>query len=195
MSAYLWIATAAAAATLVGGSPVTTVVAGICNATVSAQSQPSFDGEWVLSGSIDRPSVAATGDAAFRRGDMGSGWGSPLSITQTADSLIVEFTHFSAYDLQPRLRYAYALNGAESYNRVMIGHTEAVQRSRVEWNGVVMVISTVHEGPGPPARPVTVRRTLSLESPTSLAIETTRAAADGTSTNTVRTTYTRRQKG
>lgn len=171
------------------------VCIGLATLDVAAQSRPSFTGEWVPSDPADRPSVAATGDAPFRRGDMGSGWGSPLTITQTADSLVVEYPHFAAYDLQPRLRFAYALSGAESRNRIMIGHAEAVQRSRLEWKDAVLIISTVHDGPHGPGEPplsTTVRQTLSLDSPTSLVIETTRTAADGTAASTSRTSYAKR---
>ena len=36
---------------------------------------------------------------------MGSGWGSPLTITQDAKQLVVEQTLFSRCDMQPQLRF------------------------------------------------------------------------------------------
>ena len=104
-----------------------------------AQEHPSFSGDWlraVDSASAGGRSVATAGDASFRRGDMGSGWGAALTLTQRADSLILEYDFFSAYDLQPRVRLAYALDGSESRNGVMIGHAESAQRSRLTWQGI-----------------------------------------------------------
>src|SRR5262245_21655228 len=79
------------------------LLAGFLSATllalVDAQQRPDFSGTWAVSDSAEvRPSVAATGDASFRTGNMGSGWGSPLKISQRGDSLIVEYTVFSSYD-------------------------------------------------------------------------------------------------
>lgn len=143
------------------------------------------------------PTVATVGDAAFRTGDMGTGWGtdaSPLTITQRADSLIVEYVFFAPYDLQPPVRLAYAMNGAESVNRVMIGHATSVQRARVSWNGPVLVITTDVPLPrevGGAARTITVRHTLTLETPASLAIETWRAGVAAAAPTTVTTRFSR----
>ena len=135
--------------------------------------------------------MAGTGDAAFRVGDMGSGWGSPLFVRQTSDSLAIEFAHFSSYDLQPRLRYRYSLNGAECVNRVTIGHAETTLRSRAGWEGSLLVVTTRY--PTPPevgSPPTEVRQTLALDSIGRLVIETTRPGARAP--NVVRTTYTKR---
>jgi len=144
---------------------------------------------------VGRPSTAATGDASFRRGDMGSGWGAAITITQRADSLAVEYVYFSTYDLQPRLRFAYALDGSESRNSVMIGHATSEQRSRVAWNGSSLVITTMYPAPSSSegrAAVAEVRQTLTLETPTSLVFETTRMAIRGGPTNTTRSVYTKR---
>jgi hypothetical protein len=165
----------------------------VCVSTIAAaQTRPTFTGEWVRVDSAPaRPTTAATGDAAFRIGDMGSGWGSPLTIRQVGDSLIVEYVHFSTYDLQPKLRYTYTLNGTESVNRITIGHTESVQRSRVQWNGGSLVITTLHPTPLEVGQaPTETRQALSLDADGRLVIETTRPGARGP--NIVRTSYTRR---
>src|SRR5262245_48758448 len=83
--------------------------------TSAAQTRPDLSGIWVVVDSA-RPSVATVGDAAFRVGDMGSGWGTPLTIAQRTDSLIIEYVLFSNYDLQPPVRTAHAMSGAESRN-------------------------------------------------------------------------------
>ena len=158
-----------------------------------AQPRPSFAGQWtlVVDSAAARPATAATGDAAFRTGDMGSGWGSPLTMAQSADSLVVTIVHFSTYDLQPRLRYHFALNGTETVNRVTIGHAESVQSSRVQWDGASLLITTLY--PTPPevgSAPTEVRQRLTIDPGGRLVIETTRPGARGP--DVVRTTYTKR---
>jgi hypothetical protein len=165
-------------------------------ARAGAQARPNYSGTWtrvVEAGAESGPSVATVGDAAFRVGDMGSGWGSPLTITQRADSLIVEFPHFSDYDLQPPLRFAYALDGSESRNGVMIGHATSLQRSRILWQDGELTISTVYPAPpgAAPGGSVEVRQTLSLESPAALVLTTTRTRS-GAPAIVTRTAYTKR---
>ena len=163
-----------------------------------AQQRPDFTGEWTRvadSAAASSPATATAGDAAFRRGEMGSGWGSPLTVTHEPGRLAVEYTFFSAYDLQPRLRFTYALDGSESRNSVMIGHASVEQRSRVAWAGDTLVITTRVPGPaGADGRAVTaeVRQALTLESPHVLRIETTRVGVLGGATNTTQATYTKR---
>jgi hypothetical protein len=56
-------------------------------------------------------SVYARGPRHARRGvrsgDMASGWGSAIAITQDATRLTVEYAVFSRYDLQPPLKFTY----------------------------------------------------------------------------------------
>lgn len=157
-----------------------------------AQALPSFAGAWTRVDSAPaRPTTAATGDAAFRTGDMGSGWGSPLTIVQTADSLTVSYAQFSTYDIQPRLRFAFALNGSETVNRIIVGHSESALRSRAKWDGASLVVTTLHATPPEVGAAATeVRQALSLDTNGRLVIETTRPGARGP--NVVRTTYTKR---
>ena len=159
-----------------------------------AQQRPDFSGEW-RSAEDRATSVSAAGDAQFRRGEMGSGWGSTIRITQRPDSLILEYDFFSSYDLQPPIRLAYSMNGSESRQTVMIGHAGSEQRSRVSWRGDTLVVSTTYPAPkaadGRAASAETVR-TLNLESPTSLVVETTRVGVLGGATTTTKTVYTKR---
>jgi len=165
---------------------------------LGAQEHPNFSGDWlraVDSASSGGRSVATAGDASFRRGDMGSGWGASLTLTQRADSLIVEYDFFSAYDLQPRVRLAYALDGSESRNGVMIGHAESAQWARLTWQGNTLVITTMSPGPkGADGRAVTaeVRHALTLDSPGSLGVDVTRVGVLGGPTTTTRTVYNRK---
>ncbi len=166
-----------------------------------AQARPNLAGEWArVADAADavvtgRPAVSASGDAAFRRGEMGSGWGSPVSITHDGDRLTVEYVFFAEYDLQPPIRFSYALDGSESRNSVMIGHTATEQRSRVVWAGDTLVITTRVPGPaGADGRATTteVRQALALESPTVLRVVTTRRDVLGGATATSHTIYTKR---
>jgi hypothetical protein len=161
------------------------VGSGLLATSASAQ-RPDFSGDWVLvvDSGATRSTVAATGDAAFRRGDMGSGWGSALTIRQLQDSLIIESPHFSTYDLQPRLRFVFALDGQDSRNTVMIGHASSEQRSRASWSDNALLITTSFPAP---AGSTMVRQVLSLGVDGTLSIETTREGAAP-----VRTSYRKR---
>jgi hypothetical protein len=153
--------------------------------------RPDFSGTWVrvVDSASARPSVAAVGDAAFQRGDMGSGWGSPLTITQRADSLIVEYVFFAPYDLQPPVRLAYAIDGSESRNDLMIGHATAAQRGRLSWAPSGVVVTSMHAGPD--NAPIEMRQTLTLEAG-ALVIMTERAGMQGSAPTSTRVVYARR---
>lgn len=144
----------------------------------AAQTRPDFSGEWVRVDSAEQRSVAAVGDAAFRVGTMGTGWGSPLTIRQDANHLVVEYAFFGTYDLQPRLKFTYALNGSESRNTIMLSHAESVLRSRVTWRDSSLVITTTYPVPAGVGGGNEVLQILSLRSPTVLVIETIRGATN-----------------
>lgn len=159
---------------------------------------PLFVG-WLVVGAVSAPPADFSGRWASDppamsggRGDMGSGWGTPITITQDAQRLTVEYAFFGRGDLQPPLKFVYALDGSETKNSLMMGRGVQVQSSKAVWNGDALVITTVHTfvdpGSGKPAT-TEVKQTLSLESPTSLAVETTRAAVDGGPPNTTKTIY------
>jgi hypothetical protein len=123
---------------------------------------------------------------------MGSGWGSPLAITHDATQLVVVQTLFSRYDAEPPLRFVYALDGSETRNEVMIGHSTQVRRSRAVWEGQTLRITTLYPGVDPGSgKPFTteVIHRLSLESPASLIVEVTRGSAIGGLPTTTRAVY------
>jgi hypothetical protein len=165
----------------------------VVSAPVHAQGKADFSGTWTrVEAESERPSVATAGDLAFQTGTPGSGWGSPLTIRQDAKSLVVEYVHFAAYDLQPPIRFTYSMDGSESHNTLMIGHAESTQRSRAIWRDDKLVITTVVEVPGLAGNPRSeVRQLLTLESPQTLIIETTRTSATGASPTVTRTVYRR----
>lgn len=166
---------------------------GLVAATDARAQLPDFSGSWVrVDSAAERPSVASVGNAAFQLGSMGDGWGSPLTLRQSADTLVVEYAHFARYDLQPPLRLAYALNGSESRNTIMIGHAETRLASRVAWRNSTLVITTRFSVPGSATETIEVRQMLALQPPGTLVVETTRPGAAGSPPLVTRVVYARR---
>jgi hypothetical protein len=125
---------------------------------------------------------------------MGSGWGSTITITQDATRFTVEYAFFSRGDMQPPLRFAYTLDGSQAVNTVMMGRGTQAQRSRTAWKADTLVITTVHTFPHPETgqpTPTEVTQAVSLESPTSLVVQATRAGVLGGPASTTRTVYRR----
>jgi hypothetical protein len=123
---------------------------------------------------------------------MGSGWGSPLTIRQAGNRLVVEYAFFGTYDLQPRLSFTFALDGSESLNTIMLSHAESVLRSRAAWRDSSLVITTRYPTPPGLSGVPEVRHTLTLETPTRLVLETTRSGVAGAAPVVVRTRYNKR---
>ena len=112
---------------------------------------------------------------------MGSGWSSNITITQDASRLSVEYVFFARGDMQPPLKFIYALDGSETKNSVMMGRGVQVQTSKTAWDGGRLVITTVHTFAHPETgQPMTteVKQTLSLEA-SSLVLETARSGVLG----------------
>jgi hypothetical protein len=190
--------------------PTTTMalVAAVCLTFVQTpQSKPDFSGRWT-SDSDPAPLVQPAGDAGgapgaagqrgrgagrgAARGDMGSGWGSTITITQDTSRLTVEYAFFGRGDLQPPLRFSYALDGSESPNTVMMGNGMQLQTSRAAWEGEKLVITTWHSFTNPDSgkpEKAEVKHVLSLEPPSSLVVEVTRVGVLGGPASTTRTVY------
>ena len=120
---------------------------------------------------------------------MGSGWGSTITIAQDATRLSVEYALFSRYDLQPPLTLRYPLDGSVGGNTVMMGRGEQIESSRAQWDGQTLVIITTFQvadrAAGKPFTAELTRR-LSLESPTTLVVQVTRAGVLGGAPTTTR---------
>ena len=165
----------------------------------SNQTRPDFSGRWTTdpdpAAAAAQPARGAGPGAPGRGGqpaDMGSGWGSTITVAQTATSLTVEYAFFARGDMQPPLKFVYALDGSESKNSVMMGRGLQVQTSRTAWTGDSLVITSTHSFTDPQSgKPATaeVKRTLKLESPASLSVETVYGGVMGGPTTTTRTTY------
>jgi hypothetical protein len=179
--------------------PVPAVLAALLLATCAAAAQPpaDFSGTWTLapSGLAAGAATGSTPPTLSAHGDMGSGWGSEITITQDASVLMVSYTYFHPRDIQPALVFRYRLDGASATNTVNMGRGPQDQVSRTSWQGTSLVIRTEHRFVNPrDGRPLTseTKQVLSLESPTVLAIETTRSAVLGGRASTTRTLYNRR---
>jgi hypothetical protein len=149
----------------------------------TAQAPADFSGQWT---------AQAPAESKPPRGDMGSGFGSPIAISQDARQLVIDQTLFSRYDLQPPVRYAFALDGSESKNAVMIGHATQIRTSRAAWDGTALRVTTSYPAVDPgsgKAFTTDVTYRLSLESPATLVIEATRAGVLGGKPTTTRTVY------
>ena len=160
------------------------IALGVFTAAPAAQERPNFAGRWIAE-------TAPAGRGA-RSGDMGSGWGSTITITQEAMTLTVEYAFFARGDMQAPLKFTYSLSGAETRNTVMMGRGIQAETSKTQWDGSKLVITTTSSFPSPEdGKPMTseVKRTLTLESPTSLIVETTRAGILGAAPTTARTVY------
>ena len=123
---------------------------------------------------------------------MGSGWGSTIAIAQDSKQLSVEYQVFSRYDLQPPLIFTFPLDGSEGKNSVMMGRGEQVESSRARWDGQALVIvTTLQVSDRAAGKPFTmeVTRRLSLDSPTTLVVEVTRAGVLGGPASTTRSVY------
>jgi hypothetical protein len=171
---------------------------GFFSAGAAAQTRPDFAGQWVRQDTAVTEAARggrAGGARGRRTGDMGSGWGPDIAITQDANQLIVEYAFFARGDMQAPLRFVYALNGSETKNSVMMGRGIQVQTSRTAWAGEKLVITTKHSFPHPETgQPMTseMTQTLSLESPGSLLVETVRSGVLDGPPSTTRTVYRKR---
>lgn len=178
--------------------------------TVTGQSRPDFSGQWSMEPeSTQTPTTtggsgqavtqpggggdrASGGRRAIRSGNMGSGWGSNITVTQDPQRLTVEYMFFTRGDMQPPLKFVYALDGSESRNSVMMGRGIQVQTSKARWDGDKLVITTVHTFAHPETgQPMTseLKQTLSLESPDRLIVEAARSGVLGGPTSTTRAIY------
>ena len=104
----------------------------------------------------------------------------------------MEYAFFTRGDMQPPLKFVYALEGSESKNSVMMGRGLQVQTSRTTWAGDSLVITSAYTFTDPQSgKPATaeVKRTLKLETPTSLSIETVYGGVMGGPATTTRTVY------
>ncbi len=160
----------------------------------AAQERPDFSGAWTV---VTTPTGPGAGGSSA---SLGSGWGDAFIVVQHADTLMIGRAFFARADLQPTMKFRYALDGSETRNTVLMGRGMQVQVSTTAWVGDDLVITTVHTEPDfRDGQSVTceVKQTLSLQPPRlaawppSLVVETARCGALGGPPSTTRTVYTR----
>jgi hypothetical protein len=173
---------------------VTVSLMAALGAAGAAQPPVDFSGKWTLeaASAASTPAVPGTPAAADRAGDMGSGWGSPITIAQDTRRLTVEYPVFSRYDLQPPVTFTFPLDGSEGRNTTIMGRGEQIELSRVRWDGQALIIVTTFlvtdRAAGKPFTAELTRK-LWLESPTTLVVEVTRAGVLGGPASTTRSVY------
>jgi len=159
-----------------------------------AQQAVDFTGAW---------SATPGGGARGGRGgappaSMGSGWGDDITITQKDGVLTVERVFFERGDLQPPLKFRYALDGTPSTNTVMMGRGMQETTSTASWDGDTLVITSRATIPGVAGdepivseveRRLTLRPPGSLTGMPSLLIETTFGGVLGGPPTSTRTVY------
>jgi hypothetical protein len=182
-------------------------VAALVVAVLVPQARPDFSGRWTtdpvstVAASPGQPPAAGApagapggraGGRGQTRGDMGSGWGSTITISQDASRLTVEYAFFSRGDLQAPLRFVFLLDGSPSTNTVMMGRGSQAEVSRASWDGASLVLTTTHTFADPATgKPVSAdeKRVLSMENPATLVVETTRSGVLGGPSSTTRVAY------
>jgi hypothetical protein len=165
---------------------------------VFTQNPVDFSGTWIVEPPARAAGVArgSAPPALSAQGDMGSGWGSEITITQDATTLTVVYTYFHPRDMQPPFTFTYPLNGTTARHIVNMGRGPQEQLSKALWRGATIMIATTHRFANPAdGRPMTadMSQVLSLESPETLVIETTRPGVAGGAPSTTRTVYRKRK--
>jgi hypothetical protein len=159
---------------------------------------PDFTGTWSTAGVSSAPPSLLAAPAVVP--SLGSGWGDRISIVHTASRLDIERVFFLPRELQPVMRYRYALDGSAATNSPLLGRSGPPLTSRAAWDGNRLVITTRYPFQHPAdARWLaqTVTQTIWLQpaavSPfePSLVVETTRGGALGGPPSTNRTVYSR----
>jgi hypothetical protein len=183
------------------GSPVQTY-ARTDRASLGPRSEalpnPDFSGAWSTRALSSAPPTGRPPPPAVP--DLGSGWGDEISIVHDTGQLTVERVLFVPREMQPLVRYRFALDGSETENAPSLGRTGRAPVSTAAWEGDRLVITTRHpfQDPGNGRRLAhRVTQTLWLQPASgtpfepSLVVETRRAGALGGPPSTNRTVYNR----
>ncbi len=159
---------------------------------------PDFSGTWSTSVVSAAPPTGRP--AAPPVPTLGSGWGDKLSIVHHENELVVERVFFVPREIQPLIKYRYALDGQATENAITMGRTGPAPVSTATWEDNRLVISTKYRFQNPAdGQWLTgeITQTLWLQpaarSPfePSLVVETTRSGVLGGPSSTNRTVYTR----
>lgn len=148
----------------------------VMGAATAGAGSADLAGRWTLV--VEKPAAAAA--APPIPGTAGGGWGREITITIESGRVTIERHQFVANDMQPPMRYVYALGGAESRNVVNMGRGPQEQVARATLEGDTLVIISRHaEGTSLAAE---VRQVLAIDAAGDLVVEATRTAGGTTST-------------
>jgi len=159
---------------------------------------PDFSGSWSTAALSSAPPTGRSGPPPVPT--LGSGWGDRISITHNKDRLEVERIIFVPREIQPPVRYCFALDGSETENAVTMGRTGPAPTSTTAWDGNRLVITILYPFQNPEdGRWLTnkVSQTMWLQPAggtpwePSLVVETTRGGALNGPSSTNRTVYRR----
>ena len=159
---------------------------------------PDFSGSWSTAivdsrsplGRLFRPPVP----------DLGSGWGNKISILQKNNQVIIERVEFLPREIQPLIRYRFALDGNTSTNNITMGRSMPAILSSTSWAENRLVIRSEYPCQNPATgqwSSAIVIQTLWLQPAAGtpwepqLVIETTREGVFGGESVTNRTIYNR----
>lgn len=101
---------------------------------------PDFSGSWSTAVLSSAPPTGRPRPPQVP--DLGSGWGGRISIAHNSDYLEVERVIFVPREVQPPIRYRFALDGSEVQNAVAMGRTGQAPTSTTAWDGDRLVIMT-----------------------------------------------------
>ncbi len=162
---------------------------------------PDFSGSWSTAVLETRSPLGRSAPPVVPT--LGSGWGDKISINHTPDRLEIERVVFTPRELQPPVRYRFALDGSETKNAIQMGRTDPDLASTTVWESNRLVITTLYPfqdpGTGQWGRQKVIQ-TLWLAPPTetpwepTLVVETSREGVLGGTAATNRTVYTRGYK-
>lgn len=168
------------------------------SARPDALPNPNFSGTWSTSVLETRSPLGRNDPDPVP--SLGSGWGDRISIVHNDKNLDVERVEFVPREVQPIIRFRYALDGSQSSNAVNMGRTTKPPVSTTSWDGNRFVITTQYPFQNPDdgkwlSQKVT--QTLWLSNATAppwepvLIVETNREAVLDGLPSTTRTVYTR----
>lgn len=164
----------------------------------AALANPDFSGAWSTA-ELSTVSVINRVDKP-KTPSLGSGWGEKISILHKSDILEIERVVFIPREMQPLVKYTYALNGTATHHSINMGRSLKPAVSHSEWKENRLVITTLFPYQHPKNGAwleAKMTQTLWLEVPTStpweatLIVETSREGVLGGMSTTNRTVYTK----
>ncbi len=163
-----------------------------------ALANPDFSGSWSTAVLSSAPPTGQASPAPVPT--LGSGWGNRIAIAHGPDRLEVERVFFVPREIQPTIRYRFALDGSETRNAIPVGRTGPPPTSTTAWDGDRLVIRTEYPFPDPESdrwlisevtQTMWLRPAAGTPFEPTLVVETTRGGALGGPPSTTRTEYVR----